>query len=455
MAEESVSNKLSELFDLHKSGALTKEEYDLLKSQIIGTGVSSEPPKAEKVIQTSNEKESIHESSTEAESESKHELTSNKLNQTTAKPSANKPDKVDLDSGSKTKINWIVIIVFLLLVVIAGIYIVTKRSNGNLAVQDNGLSTLNENIPIKNIPIVENKAIVWDEAAATKIIMDELSKFPEWSKSANDDSAKWFHEIISFNKLIIGKKEIMVGLAFSNYEGNSCNACYGEVSIFEFENDEKLILTRKSIAFTIGGAGGTAPDRMAVYKISQDNYGLLVAETAGNQGYNTDSKDLYSFNNGEFRHILSESQPWSANDLSTHSMALNFIINNDRYYDIEIIKKDKPEQGEEVVETSIYKFNGTVYEKGNNIVSDLKRDPRAKDVANVFWNPEFTLFCKLTDEPISPKNDGKYDIWYSSHEEPYPHHKILTKDELPNLLFYKFKDYETCKDWCDAKNQSK
>ena len=38
MSNESISNKLSELFELFKSGALSKEEYELLKSQIIGTG---------------------------------------------------------------------------------------------------------------------------------------------------------------------------------------------------------------------------------------------------------------------------------------------------------------------------------------------------------------------------------------------------------------------------------
>jgi hypothetical protein len=81
----------------------------------------------------------------------------------------------------------------------------------------------------------------------------------------------------------------------------------------------------------------------------------------------------------------------------------------------------------------------------------LERDPRAKDVANVFWDSKYTLYCLLTDEPINPDVNGEYDIWYSSNEDPYPNHKILTKQELPSLLFYKFKDYESCKKWCDAK----
>ena len=35
MADESISRKLSELFELFQSGALTKDEYESLKSKII------------------------------------------------------------------------------------------------------------------------------------------------------------------------------------------------------------------------------------------------------------------------------------------------------------------------------------------------------------------------------------------------------------------------------------
>jgi len=93
-------------------------------------------------------------------------------------------------------------------------------------------------------------------------------------------------------------------------------------------------------------------------------------------------------------------------------------------------------------------------ENTNNQISSTQRDPRAKDVANVFWNPDYTLFCLLTDEPIFPNSDGKYDIWYSSNENPNPYNKVITKEELPRFLFYKFKDYETCKKWCDSKKKN-
>ena len=182
------------------------------------------------------------------------------------------------------------------------------------------------------------------------------------------------------------------------------------------------------------------------------------------------------FSNGEFRHGGQNGKWWSSTETSAKAAQIRFIswddgiltsysnrkengfsvrcVKDNGDYDAEIVNKDKPKSNEEAVETTAITSNDVV-EKENNIVSNVKRDPRRKDIANVFWNPKYTLFCKLTDEPISPNNEGKYDIWYSSHEDPQPYHKIFSKSELPDFLFYKFKDYETCKKWCDAKNQPK
>ena len=41
MSQDSISNKLSELFDLFQSGAITKEEFETLKSELLKTGDSS------------------------------------------------------------------------------------------------------------------------------------------------------------------------------------------------------------------------------------------------------------------------------------------------------------------------------------------------------------------------------------------------------------------------------
>ena len=115
---------------------------------------------------------------------------------------------------------------------------------------------------------------------------------------------------------------------------------------------------------------------------------------------------------------------------------------------------DKIERKKQDLNTTIKNSNAEA-ENENNIVSNIKRDPRAKDVANVFWNPEYTLFCLLTDEPIFPDSEGSYDIWFSTNEYPTPSRGIFTENELKNERVYKFKDYEACKKWCNERTQSK
>jgi hypothetical protein len=92
-------------------------------------------------------------------------------------------------------------------------------------------------------------------------------------------------------------------------------------------------------------------------------------------------------------------------------------------------------------------FFGFPQTRSNNI----NRDPRQKDFANVFWKKQYTLFDLLTDEPISPNENRCYDIWYSSNEDPTPHHKLFSIDELTCFYFYKFKNEENCVTWCNKK----
>ena len=81
----------------------------------------------------------------------------------------------------------------------------------------------------------------------------------------------------------------------------------------------------------------------------------------------------------------------------------------------------------------------------------LIRDPRRKDVANVYWNPDYPLFCFRSDETITPDPEGTYDIWYSSNEDPRPYHHVFEEEALTGHLFYKFRDLENCKEWCDER----
>lgn len=81
----------------------------------------------------------------------------------------------------------------------------------------------------------------------------------------------------------------------------------------------------------------------------------------------------------------------------------------------------------------------------------INRDPETrKDVANVFYKPQYTLFDLRSDEPILPQKDGKYHIYYASNEVKTPSLFVGSASELKGLIQYKFKDFESCKLWCDG-----
>jgi hypothetical protein len=315
MTEESISTKLSDLFELHKSGALTKEEYDLLKSQLINAG---ETKGVEKVIPPLTEKEPVIETSPIVEA--KHEYLVNLENIADNVTSKIIPDKNDLKSGSKRITYVTILIVSVLIIILAAIYIFTRNNN----IKDSGgvsnIKRTKENTSVNTAPIVKNKTSVWDEAVATKIIMGELLKYPDWSKLP--------HEIVGFDKINLSNKDLMVAITKTdkNY-----------LSLFEFEDRNGWKLGKKCFAFN------SSVDKANLYKIASNNYGLMTIRYEGGAGSSWEHKQLFAFiyGNDEFKQIFDTS-----NDLK-------FIIKINGYYDIEATPKGgQPE---------LYKFNGSEY----------------------------------------------------------------------------------------------
>lgn len=92
-----------------------------------------------------------------------------------------------------------------------------------------------------------------------------------------------------------------------------------------------------------------------------------------------------------------------------------------------------------------------------SIQQGLKRDPAHKERANVFWNPEYTLYDLITDEPIYPivRNGIKiYKIYYSSNDDPNPYQAEFPEYLLPGFRFYKFKNESTCLIFCGSRKNN-
>jgi uncharacterized protein (TIGR02145 family) len=83
--------------------------------------------------------------------------------------------------------------------------------------------------------------------------------------------------------------------------------------------------------------------------------------------------------------------------------------------------------------------------KRNNQVS--------KELANVNWSKEYTLFDYTTDEPIFPlirNGQSVYKIYYASKEDPRPNYGEFSIAQVEGLKYYKFKNRETCFKFCLA-----
>lgn len=100
--------------------------------------------------------------------------------------------------------------------------------------------------------------------------------------------------------------------------------------------------------------------------------------------------------------------------------------------------------------------DGEIVQISKNLPSDesqssyiQNRDPRGKELANVYYNPEYSLYDVVTDELIVPNNEGIYNIYYSSYKDPTPKSFVGNANELSNLRLWKFSNFENCKKWCD------
>jgi hypothetical protein len=103
------------------------------------------------------------------------------------------------------------------------------------------------------------------------------------------------------------------------------------------------------------------------------------------------------------------------------------------------------------IKQQIMKSANVDYDSAEQLQDLLPRDPRPKDVANVFWNRQFQLYDKETDEPIFPRpinGINVYEIYLSSNEEKQPRKGVYSVGQLENIFLYKFKSLESCEVFC-------
>lgn len=271
MENEPISQKLSELYDLYKSGALTIEEYNLLKSKLI----SIEETPVSEVVETSRMESAI--------------------------PGTSGEKRIPVNAKNNAKKRpWIILgfSVGLLVVIIAGILFMNR------------------------------KPVEWNEASAKKIILEELANYPDWSEKGGEPNT-WQHEVNIFHAVSLNTKEIMVAICASSSDDY---ASYW--SIFEFENQRGWKLRKKSIAFMEDFGfepivNNISPDNYCIIFSLEDNAmgGLFGVQQNVYAFLNEELQLIFTLENS-WRNNYGEHYTYD-------DLKLKFVQKNDGYYDIE------------------------------------------------------------------------------------------------------------------------
>lgn len=142
--------------------------------------------------------------------------------------------------------------------------------------------------------------------------------------------------------------------------------------------------------------------------------------------------------------------------IDTTSVAVDTVASTNTFDEseiVDIVKKPNNNEADAFSDSEI-NLEDEFEDIPNEDVLELVKDPRSKDVANVFWKRGFTLIDYSSNEPIFPElvNDQFiYKIYYSSNEDPTPHYGEFTKQELENHYYYKFINKASCLKFCNSK----
>jgi len=339
MTQKSISRELTELFDLHKTGALTRDEYELLKVHIL----------------QNNECVQVEEYS----DVSLHYSKSNGINE--HQPDERNIGSIDSGKSSVKRISTILIATAIIILISFKFQETNTSKEEKIATQYKKTKLKVEGTikSEKNQPIKENEIVVWDEAYATNIVMGELEKYKGWSNflPSNSDSIALVHDIYGFFKIAVNNKVLWIGVVASNSEDNNCNVCDEIISFFEFENKDGWQLTNKSIACIIDKPVVVTLKVQGI-QLSSNNYGLLTSFSRLNYENSFIMSEIYTFINKELIKVFSTSHSYDSS--TSYSVKLK-TAKKEGYYYLGVKEWEKTEGRDEIVTITAYKFNGSEY----------------------------------------------------------------------------------------------
>lgn len=247
----------------------------------------------------------------------------------------------------------------------------------------------------------------WDEATAKEIIMRDISKHTDWSYISYRDSTTLIHDIQFFPKIKLEEKEIMLGVVYSNYEGNDCTDCVGVISAFEFEHKNGWILANKAIAFgSIKSING-----LRWYRIAKNNFAISVETCFGTMGETHSQMILYAFISNKILPVLDISHDdYESNSYYDYKLLKSPKIDEQGYYYLAIDEKGKSEDSDTIFKRTMYAFNGYKYEEFNGYITDpsLTSINRAFNIDEMLNRKENST--KVEQASSSDKSTAEYLI---------------------------------------------
>lgn len=165
-------------------------------------------------------------------------------------------------------------------------------------------------------------------------------------------------------------------------------------------------------------------------------------------GYNKDSDDFYissSIHNEMYGSKVFRSYTWGIHIVEygccdRHEQ----VLLESKEYPVICVKKTVEEP------SAIELNNSTTNESNNSSTTETNklRDPRSKDVANVFWNGNYPLYSLVDDIEIMSDVNGNFNIWYATNEDKTPRQTTMKSGQV--ITVYKFSSYDECHKWCNG-----
>jgi uncharacterized protein (TIGR02145 family) len=307
MIDDSFSRKLSELFDLYKSGALTEEEYESLKSEIINQGG------IKKEFEEKVSAESEH------SGDKKHEDS----------PDHGKPPKVE-STKKAHRGRGVIVLISLLVISLTALVIILIIPGESLA--GAGKKNNPKEDPVKDIDgniyntvtigtqtwMTENlRTTKYNDGSQITLVTDSVS----WAK-LNTPAYCWYNNDENANKESFGA-------LYNWYSVETNKLCPAGWHVPT--NEEWTILEEylTDNGFGYEGSGNDIAKSIAAAS------GWLVNDTAGNVGNDqssnnrsgfTASQGGYRFSYGSFLYKGSYGKWWSSTETSKTSAFIRFIF---------------------------------------------------------------------------------------------------------------------------------